>query len=172
MRDYLNCFILIILFLLLPNKVWSHGGEDHEDQKPKSPEIGSEHVIEPLISMEEDLFETSDASDASSSSGEGTYGIETMDGSMELKLPRDPLSGSGDTSLFENTDPLGLGVQPEQKSESRIDHSGHDMGKMKKVNLAEHEWNSTSQKGYGFAFSFTLIILFFFLLLMLKRPFE
>ncbi len=171
MRDDLKCIIFITLLLLFPNLVWSHGGENHDSHNSNSSEIELETSLESQFSPEDNTVNFPEMHEDTSTQ-EDTYGIGATDGSMELTIPKDPLSGSKETSLFEKSDPLGMGAQPEQKSESHADHSGHDMGKMKKVNLAEHEWNATSQKGYGFAFSFTLIILFFFLLLMLKRPFE
>lgn len=52
------------------------------------------------------------------------------------------------------------------------DPAGHSMPGMPEVEVAKHEWNSTSQKGYGLAVGITLISGLGFLFLSLKRPFE
>ena len=51
-------------------------------------------------------------------------------------------------------------------------HEGHDMSKMKHVEPAEHEWISTSQKGYKWAAALTVFSGLLFGFLTLKRPCE
>ena len=52
------------------------------------------------------------------------------------------------------------------------EHKGHDMSKMNHVKPAEHEWISTSQKGYRWAAALTLLSGAVFGFLTLKRPCE
>jgi len=52
------------------------------------------------------------------------------------------------------------------------EHKDHDMSKMNHVKPAEHEWISTSQKGYGWAAALTLLSGALFGFLTLKRPCE
>ena len=51
-------------------------------------------------------------------------------------------------------------------------HEDHDMSKMQHVKPAEHEWISTSQKGYKWAAAATVLSAVFFGFLTFKRPCE
>ena len=52
------------------------------------------------------------------------------------------------------------------------EHEGHDMSQMQHVKPAEHEWISTSQKGYGWAAALTVLSGALFGFLTLRRPCE
>jgi len=52
------------------------------------------------------------------------------------------------------------------------EHEGHDMAQVKHVEPAEHEWISTSQKGYGWAAALTVFSGLVFGFLTFKRPCE
>ena len=63
------------------------------------------------------------------------------------------------------------GEEP-QPVEKTSEHEGHDMSQMKHVEPAEHEFISTSQKGYGWAAALTAFSGLVFGFLTLKRPCE
>ncbi len=78
--------------------------------------------------------------------------------------------GMGDSlGAFEEVEGGGplWGEEP-QPSE----HEGHDMSQMKQVKPAEHEWVTTSSKGYRWAAAVTLLSGALFGFLTLKRPCE
>jgi hypothetical protein len=60
----------------------------------------------------------------------------------------------------------------EEPQPQEAEHKDHDMSKMNHVKPAEHEWISTSQKGYGWAAALTLLSGALFGFLTLKRPCE
>ena len=82
--------------------------------------------------------------------------------------------GTGDSmDAFEMEEVGGGGpLWGEQPQPEKSEHEGHDMSKMKHVELAKHEWISTSQKGYGWAAALTLLSGAVFGFLTLRRPCE
>jgi hypothetical protein len=60
----------------------------------------------------------------------------------------------------------------EEEQPKMPEHEGHDMSQMKQVEPAEHEWISTSQKGYSWAAALTVFSGLVFGFLTLKRPCE
>ncbi len=60
----------------------------------------------------------------------------------------------------------------EEQQQKMPEHEGHDMSQVKHVEPAEHEWISTSQKGYGWAAAVTLFSGALFGFLTLRRPCE
>ena len=84
--------------------------------------------------------------------------------------------GMGDSmDAFEMEEVEGGGAlwgEEPQPIEETSDHEGHDMSQMKHVEPAEHEWISTSQKGYGWAAALTLFSGAVFGFLTFRRPCE
>jgi len=82
--------------------------------------------------------------------------------------------GMGDSmDAFEMEEVEGGGaLWGEEQQPKMSEHEGHDMSQMKHVEPAEHEWISTSQKGYGWAAALTLLSGALFGFLTLKRPCE
>ena len=82
--------------------------------------------------------------------------------------------GTGDPmDAFEMEEVGGGGpLWGEQPQTEQSEHEGHDMAKMKHVKPAEHEWISTSQKGYGWAAALTVLSGAVFGFLTLRRPCE
>jgi len=81
--------------------------------------------------------------------------------------------GLGDSmDAFEMEEVEGDGALWGEEPQSLNNQEGHDMSKMKHVEPAEHEWISTSQKGYGWAAALTLLSGALFGFLTLKRPCE
>ena len=60
----------------------------------------------------------------------------------------------------------------EEPQPEATEHKDHDMSKMNHAKPAEHEWISTSQKGYGWAAALTLLSGALFGFLTLRRPCE
>jgi hypothetical protein len=80
--------------------------------------------------------------------------------------------GTGDAmDVFEMEEVDGGGALWGEEPEVS-EHEGHDMSKMKHVEPAEHEWISTSQKGYKWAVALTVFSGLLFGFLTLKRPCE
>jgi hypothetical protein len=94
-------------------------------------------------------------SDMNSESEGAEYGIGDSLDDLEME----EVGGGG---------PLWGEEPPPEKSE----HEGHDMSKMKHVEPAEHQWISTSHKGYGWAAGLTLLSGALFGFLTFKRPCE
>jgi hypothetical protein len=84
--------------------------------------------------------------------------------------------GMGDSmDAFEMEEVEGGGAlwgDEPQPAEKMSEHENHDMSKMKHVEPAEHEWVSTSQKGYGWAAALTVFSGLVFGFLTFKRPCE
>lgn len=92
-----------------------------------------------------------------------------MAGDMDNDTAVDDFYGAENSASMADEVPLDLGTA------DMADHAGHTMPGMPgmpEVTIAEHEWNSTSQKGYGLAVGITLLSGLGFLFLSLKRPFE
>jgi len=90
-----------------------------------------------------------------SESGANEYGVSDSMDAFEME----EVGGGG---------PL-WGEEPQPEAS---EHEGHDMSQMKHVEPAEHEWISTSQKGYGWAAAATVFSGLVFGFLTLKRPCE
>ena len=82
--------------------------------------------------------------------------------------------GLGDSmDAFEMEEVGGGGpLWGEEQQQKMPEHEGHDMSQMKHVEPAEHEWISTSQKGYGWAAALTLFSGALFGFLTFRRPCE
>jgi len=81
--------------------------------------------------------------------------------------------GVGDSmDAFEMEEVGGGGPLWGEEPQPENTHEGHDMSKMKHVEPAEHEWVSTSQKGYKWAAALTLFSGLLFGFLTFKRPCE
>ena len=82
--------------------------------------------------------------------------------------------GMGDSmDAFEMEEVEGGGaLWGEEPQPKMSEHEGHDMSQMKHVEPAEHEWISTSQKGYGWAAALTVFSGLVFGFLTFKRPCE
>ena len=81
--------------------------------------------------------------------------------------------GTGDSmDAFEMEEVGGGGPLWGEEPPAEKSHEDHDMSKMKHVKLAEHEWISTSQKGYKWAAAATALSAVFFGFLTFKRPCE
>jgi hypothetical protein len=84
--------------------------------------------------------------------------------------------GMGDSmDAFEMEEVEGGGAlwgEEPQPVEKPSEHEGHDMAQMKHVEPAEHEFVSTSQKGYGWAAALTVFSGLVFGFLTFKRPCE
>jgi hypothetical protein len=137
-------FLILISFLATagPTLLWAHGGS--HDAEPKKEESTLPELPEATIDMK------------TTESGTNEYGVsDSMDafetGAME------EVEGGG--ALW------GEEEQPEMP-----EHEGHDMSQMKQVEPAEHEWISTSQKGYGWAAALTLFSGLVFVFLTFRRP--
>ncbi len=89
-----------------------------------------------------------------------------MPNKMDASAAGEDFYGVGSAAPLEDEVPLDL------DSVDMEDHSGHDMAGMPEVEVAKHQWISTSQKGYGLAVGITLIAGLGFFFLSLKRPFE
>lgn len=94
----------------------------------------------------------------------------TMDHAMAGDMDND--TAVADFYGAENSTSMADEVPLDLDTADMRDHAGHTMPGMPEVTLAEHEWNSTSQKGYALAVGITLISGLGFLFLSLKRPFE
>lgn len=90
----------------------------------------------------------------------------SMAGDMDNDTAVDDFYGAENSASMADEVPLDLDTA------DMADHAGHTMPGMPEVTIAEHEWNSTSQKGYGLAVGITLLSGLGFLFLSLKRPFE
>lgn len=81
--------------------------------------------------------------------------------------------GAGDPmDAFEMEEIEGGGALWGEEPKIADEHQGHDMSQMKHVEPAEHEWVSTSQKGYKWAAALTVFSGLLFGFLTLKRPCE
>ena len=90
----------------------------------------------------------------------------SMPDKMDADAVDDDFYGVGSAAPLKDEVPLDL------DSVDMEDHAGHDMAGMPEVEVAKHQWISTSQKGYGLAVGITLIAGLGFFFLSLKRPFE
>ncbi len=116
----------------------------------------SGHKKEPVI-------EESTAEDSIYAVEENTGEAMTDDGGFSSS----PLSR---TDLFSEEAPL---TSAPMESMEHMDHSSMAMDhKMPEVELAEHEWVSTKQKGYGVAAGITILSGLVFGFLNFKRPNE
>ena len=144
MRSVFTTLCLVSL-LALPLHAFAHGGEKNEDNGTMD-----------MSSMDHSTMESGDSG--------------TVDYGMEGETPLDDL----DTlpSLGTSMDPLDLGTSPMPMGSSQgMDHSGHDMGK-KHIEVATHEWVTTSSKGYGLAVGIAVLSGLAFGFLTLVRPLE
>ncbi|NIQ02318.1 MAG: hypothetical protein GWM98_19570 [Nitrospinaceae bacterium] len=111
-----------------------------------------------------DLPEEPPLGEPETSSGPVEYQMEPAEDQLETEvITEDPLWG--------DTEQPGDKGSPMDLS----DMAGHDeqqMAQMKKVELAKHEWISSSNKGYGWAVALTLFSGALFGFLTFKRPFE
>jgi hypothetical protein len=81
--------------------------------------------------------------------------------------------GMGDSmDAFEMEEVEGGGALWGEEPQPKDTHEGHDMSKMKHVEPAEHEWVSTSQKGYKWAAALTVLSGVLFGFLTFRRPCE
>jgi hypothetical protein len=138
---------LILIFLLGtsgPALLWAHGGG--HDAEPKKEETALPELPKATISMK------------TTESGANEYGVSDPMDAFEMGGVEE-VEGGG--ALW------GEEPQPEMS-----EHEGHDMSKMKHVEPAEHEWISTSQKGYGWAAALTVFSGLVFGFLTFKRPCE
>ena len=79
---------------------------------------------------------------------------------------------SDSMDAFEMEEVEGGGALWGEEPQPEMSEEGHDMSQMKHVEPAEHEWISTSQKGYGWAAVLTVFSGLVFGFLTLKRPCE
>jgi hypothetical protein len=98
---------------------------------------------------------------------EATPGMKTTEsGGAEYGL-----GDSMDAFAMEEVDSGGP-LWGEEQQHKMSEDEGHDMANMKHVEPAEHEWISTSQKGYGWAAALTLLSGALFGFLTFRRPCE
>ncbi len=144
MKVFSSLILISFLATAGPTLLWAHGGG--HDAEPKKEEAT-------LPELPEATLET----DAAKSGG-GEYGMsDSMDAFKTEEM--EEVGGGG---------PL-WGEEPQPKMS---EHEGHDMAQMKHVEPAEHEWISTSQKGYGWAAGLTLVSGLLFGFLTFRRPCE
>jgi hypothetical protein len=136
--------LILISFLVTagPALLWAHGGG--HDAEPKKEETTLPELPEATISMK---------------TGGTEYGIDDPMDAFEAEEVEE-VGGGG---------PLWGGEEEQPKMP---EHDGHDMAEMKQVEPAEHEWISTSQKGYGWAAALTVFSGLVFGFLTFKRPCE
>lgn len=143
MKSFTSSLLLLLLLAVVPGWLWAHGGS--HDAKPKKEETTLPKLPDATLEMK------------ASQTGEIDYGTGDSMDAFEME----EVEGGG---------PLWGEEQPPAGEMS--EHEGHDMSKMKHVELAEHEWISTSQKGYGWAAALTVLSGVLFGFLTFKRPFE
>ena len=144
MKIFNSLILISFLVVIGPTLLWAHGGG--HDAEPKKKESTLPDLPEATIGMK------------TTESGTNEYGVsDSMDafetGAMEEVEGGGPLWG-------------------EEQQQKMSEHEGHDMSQMKQVEPAEHEWISTSQKGYGWAAALTVFSGLVFGFLTLKRPCE
>jgi hypothetical protein len=142
-------FTLLVCFWVTAHPVspWAHGG-GHD-----APQTQPETTLPELPGL------------AESDSGAVDYGIEETIGPEDTEVVGDgPLWGKNQEVLDNGEMPMDLNKMSE--------HEGHDMSQMNQVQPAQHQWVSTSNKGYGWAAALTLCSGVLFGFLTLKRPCE
>jgi hypothetical protein len=143
MKTFVSTLLISLFISCTPVLLWAHGGS--HDAEPKNEEV----TLPELPEITSDMNSTE--------SGGVEYG---MGDSMDA-LEMEEVGGGG---------PL-WGEEP-PPAEETSEHEGHDMSKMKHVEPAEHQWISTSHKGYGWAAGLTLLSGALFGFLTFKRPCE
>ncbi len=151
-------FILLVCFWVTapPVSLWAHGG-GHD-----APQIQPETTLPelPEAPLGGDLPGLAEIG-----SGAVDYGIEELIGPEDTEVVGEgPLWGKNQEVLDNGEMPMDLNMMPENE--------GHDMSQMNQVKPAEHQWVSTSNKGYGWAAALTLFSGVLFGFLTLKRPRE
>jgi hypothetical protein len=164
MRSHFTAVFLIIFLCALstPDPSYSHGG-GHEKA---SAEVIETPPIEKPASIEEIITEDTEATFENSIYDEGADTSPDMDlGEYDM--------GEEDSAPIQDSSHMMDSMSDHDTHEgmdmSGDDHSGHEM---KEVELATHEWVSSSQKGYSAAMGITIFAGLVFGFLTLKRPFE
>jgi hypothetical protein len=142
MKIFSSLILISVLATAGPTLLWAHGGG--HDAEPKKEETTLPEL--PTVRM------------GTSDSGANEYGVSDPMDAFETEEVEEVGSGG---ALW------GEEPQPEMS-----EHGGHDMAQVKHVEPAEHEWISTSQKGYGWAAALTLFSGAVFGFLTFKRPCE
>ena len=143
MKSFASTLLIALLLTGVPSLLWAHGGS--HDAEPKKEEVTLPELPDADFDMK------------SADPGVIDYGTgDTMD-AFEME----EVEGGG--ALW--------GEEPQPTGEMS-GHEGHDMSKMNQVVPAEHEWISTSQKGYKWAAAVTVFSGLLFGFLTLKRPCE
>jgi hypothetical protein len=152
MKIFSSLILISFLVTSSPTLLWAHGGG--HDAEPKKEETSLPELPETTTGME------------IAPSGANEYGMGDAMDAFETEEVGDngPLWGEEQQSLNAGEEPLDLNKMSE--------HEGHDMSQMKHVEPAEHEWISTSQKGYGWAAALTLFSGAVFGFLTFRRPCE
>jgi hypothetical protein len=164
MRSHFPAFFLIIFLCTFttPDNSYSHGGghEKASQEVIETPPIDKHSAVEEIITSDtEATFENSiydEGADTSADMGLGEYDLGEED-SATIQDSSHMMDSMTDHDTHE-----GMAM-------SGDDHSGHEM---KEVELATHEWVSSSQKGYSAAMGITILAGLVFGFLTLKRPFE
>ncbi len=143
MKVFVSTLLIALFFASIPGLLWAHGGG--HDAKPKKAETTLPELPDATIGMK------------ATQPGAVDYGMGDPMDSFEME----EVDGNG---------PL-WGEEPQPAGETS-EHEGHDMSQMQHVKPAEHEWISTSQKGYGWATALTVLSGALFGFLTFRRPFE
>jgi len=143
MKTFFSTLLVLLLAASVPGLLWAHGGS--HDAKPKKEEVTLPELPEATIGMK------------TNENGAIDYGTGDAMDAFEMEEV-----GGGGALWGEEPEPV----------KKMSEHEGHDMSKMKDVKPAEHEWVSTSQKGYGWAAALTVFSGFLFGFLTLRRPCE
>lgn len=135
--------LILISFLAIAGPTLLWAHGGGHDAEPKKEETTLPKLPEATLDMK------------ATESGANEYGVSDSMDAFEMEEV-----GGGGPLWGEEQQPK----VPEQE--------GHDMSQMKHVEPAEHEWISTSQKGYGWAAALTLFSGALFGFLTLRRPCE
>ena len=147
---------LVLILCLTPASGFAHGGEKHSHEAiEESPVLSNEMVVGEPSPEPVDY---------------GTEDTPVDYGSAEI-IPQDepPSLGTGESVLDLHKAPMGMEHSGDMKSS--MQHTGHKMAEQK-VELAEHTWVPSSQKGYGIAIGITVLSGLAFGFLALVRPLE
>jgi len=143
MRAFVSTLLIALFIASVPGLIWAHGGGHSAEPKQKKTKLPE------LPNATIDIKTTQP--------GTVDYGMGDPMDSFEME----EVDGNG---------PL-WGEEPQPAGETS-EHEGHDMSQMQHVKPAEHEWISTSQKGYGWAAALTVLSGALFGFLSLRRPCE
>ena len=174
MKFSTSTILILLLAVSTPVSLWAHGG--HQDgilemadvdlPELSDESIGEETVGEETFGMEETVVTDPD------DSGPVDYGMGDMPADTPETKGAPPLWG-------EQPPPVGAEPVAPMDLSNMSEHDDHDMPasdhasmKMESVKPAEHEWISSSRKGYAWAIALVVLSCLWFGFLDMKRPFE